>query len=143
MKTPCHKFTVYVLELNSRYGSEVVKRAIENIKFPEFIDVMFEKTADVGEWNDNHPLNTINLGCNDYDQYFPADSMSDAKDTIEGPKQDDIQDITYDNAGCTCPHCDGSMLWVITSMTNDVIVGQYRCSCGFALPYESFIKETK
>lgn len=50
-----HKFTVYVYD-HDDYGPEEAAAEIENIR--NVVSAIFPHgSADVGEWDDNHPLN--------------------------------------------------------------------------------------
>jgi len=53
-----HRVTLIVMSLNKdcETESEVVE-ALENLRYPEFVDVLNVETKRV-EWSDEHPLNT-------------------------------------------------------------------------------------
>jgi len=56
-----HKITLAVIDFDD-IGAESVKHVIENARYQNHCispDVISIKTADCGEWSDEHPLNDI------------------------------------------------------------------------------------
>lgn len=62
-----HRVVLYVMELNDKYSPDQLKILFEQMRYPEFVHVGEIKTADIGEWKDEHPLN---LPGGDYESYF-------------------------------------------------------------------------
>lgn len=68
-----HKLTVMVID-HDVIGAEEAKHVIENARYPNrciMPHVMAVETADIGEWDDSHPLNQIPEQEAEFNRLFP------------------------------------------------------------------------
>lgn len=69
-----HKVTLYIVDFD-QVGADDVKTLIENARYPNpcisplVLDV---KTAEIGEWDDSHPLNHSDKAAAAIKSIFPA-----------------------------------------------------------------------
>lgn len=57
-------------------GADEVKSVLENTKYPNYCispDVKSIQTVDIGEWQDDHPLNVKSLSEIEYQRLFNKD----------------------------------------------------------------------
>lgn len=69
-----HKVTLLIIDLD-QVGAEDIKIILENQKFPNRCiapDVKDIETVDIGEWDDDHPLNQRATADAEYQRLFPA-----------------------------------------------------------------------
>ena len=65
--------TVLVIDLDE-LGGDGITEVLENTKYPNYCiapTVVSSKTADLGEWSDDHPLNK-SLSKDVVDKFFPS-----------------------------------------------------------------------
>lgn len=66
------KVTLVVLNLNGDCPDEgSVRSCLENLRHPEFVQVMDVEAKDIGPWSDDHPLNQTATKREAYRQLFP------------------------------------------------------------------------
>lgn len=68
-----HMVTLTIIDLDD-IGADEIHDVIENVHYPNHCispDVVGIKTADVGEWHDDHPLNFRGANA-EWDKVFPA-----------------------------------------------------------------------
>jgi len=56
-------------------GRDGIVSAIENTRYPNHCiapDVQYVSTADIGEWDDDHPLNHMDTAEDEYSRLFPG-----------------------------------------------------------------------
>lgn len=63
-----HKLTVYIFD-HDEYGPEEYRTLIEDHKHITS-HVIIEGTADIGEWDDDHPLNKHSANQLTFEEYF-------------------------------------------------------------------------
>jgi len=69
-----HVVTVLIIDLDE-LGEEEIKSVIENVHYPNRCispDVFNIETADIGEWNDDHPLNSHVTADTEWKRLFPS-----------------------------------------------------------------------
>lgn len=67
-----YKLTILVVDLEE-IGEENVKSAIENARYPNRCiapDVMEIESSEIGEWDDDHPLNKRNTNKAEFERLF-------------------------------------------------------------------------
>lgn len=67
-----YKVTLLVID-HDELGGEEIEVTFENIKYPNYCmhpRVMDVEEADIGEWDDNHPLNNYNTMEEEFDKLF-------------------------------------------------------------------------
>jgi len=67
-----HKLTVYVLDFDG-LGADGVKETLENQRYPNHCispSVLFIETREIGEWDDDHPLNHSDKAQEEYERIF-------------------------------------------------------------------------
>jgi hypothetical protein len=67
-----HKVTLVIIDFDD-IGAEEIKVVIENVHYPNRCiapDVVSIETVDVGEWNDDHPLNNRNTAPAEWKRLF-------------------------------------------------------------------------
>lgn len=70
-----HKVTLLVLSLNDELPADEIKSEIENVRYPNdciSVEVHDIETVEIGEWNDNHPLNQTEAAINEWRRLFPS-----------------------------------------------------------------------
>lgn len=73
-----HKFTVYAMDLNGECGRDEegvidsMKWELRNQRYFHS-KVVHEGSADIGEWDDDHPLNLTSSTKEDFENYFEKD----------------------------------------------------------------------
>jgi len=70
INTLCHKFTVYVTCIHDTIPAEEVKELLNDNPYLDMVEVFFEGTANVGEWDDDHILNWTSSGREEYEKFF-------------------------------------------------------------------------
>lgn len=71
-----HRVVIYKLDLDDPMPEKELKYLLENIKYVDFTKVMDIRTADIGEWDDDHELNKRDTPASAYERYFPELSAS-------------------------------------------------------------------
>lgn len=69
-----HRVVLTIIDFDE-IGSEEVKGVIENTRYPNRCispDVFSIETADIGEWDDGHPLNNRNTADAEWRKIFPS-----------------------------------------------------------------------
>jgi hypothetical protein len=69
-----HKITLLVIDLDE-IGAEEIKDIIENTHYPNRCispDVFSVETVDIGEWDDDHPLNDNDTAEAEWRRLFPT-----------------------------------------------------------------------
>lgn len=69
-----YKVTVLIIDMDE-IGQEGVETVIENTKYPNHcIDptIMEIEESEIGEWSDNHPLNSCDTHRAEYERLFSA-----------------------------------------------------------------------
>lgn len=73
-KMEVHKVVVLIID-HDEIGSEEVKAVIENVRYPNRCispEVSKIETAEIGEWRDDHPLNSYDLAPTEWARLFPS-----------------------------------------------------------------------
>jgi len=71
-----HKITLIVID-HDEVGANGIKGMLENTKYPNHCmapDVREIETVDIGEWFDDHPLNSIALYDEAIEKIFPSEA---------------------------------------------------------------------
>lgn len=71
-----HKISGYVVDIDETFNVEDLKYALEVMEF--FTQQLHVETANIGEWNDDNPLNYLNCDLAECEKYFPKASTVDA-----------------------------------------------------------------
>lgn len=69
-----HKVVLTIIDFDE-IGADEVKSVIENVKYPNRCispDVWNIETADIGEWDDSHPLNNTRTSHAEWSRIFPT-----------------------------------------------------------------------
>ena len=67
-----HKIEILIIDFDEM-GADEIKSTIENTSYPNrcmYPDVMNIETVDLGEWNDEHPLNLKDTFEQEYQRLF-------------------------------------------------------------------------
>lgn len=70
-----HRLVLMVIDFDD-LGSDQVRDVLENARYPNRCiapAVMEMQTADIGEWSDDHPLNSSKTYVAEFARLFPAD----------------------------------------------------------------------
>lgn len=70
-----HKVTLLVLSINDDLDSDEIKSEIENVRYPNdciSVEVHDIESAEIGEWDDDHPLNQTATAINEWRRLFPS-----------------------------------------------------------------------
>ncbi len=71
-----HRITLYVVDMDFM-GAEEVKSVLENTRYPNRCispDVLDIETRDIGEWDDDHPLNKTATADDYYRKLFEKEN---------------------------------------------------------------------
>jgi hypothetical protein len=69
-----HVVTLTIIDMDD-IGAEEIKVVIENVHYPNRCispDVVNIETADIGEWDDDHPLNSNETAGAEWHRLFPS-----------------------------------------------------------------------
>lgn len=69
-----HVVTLTIIDMDD-IGAEEIKVVIENVHYPNRCispDVVNIETADIGEWDDDHPLNSNVTASAEWQRLFPS-----------------------------------------------------------------------
>ncbi len=69
-----HKVTIMIVDFDN-IGAEEVKDVIESTDYPNhciYPEVASVETVDIGEWNDDHPLNHFDTAKAEWQRIFPS-----------------------------------------------------------------------
>ena len=66
MKTPLYKIEMYIAELGDHYGIEDIKTQIDQELDDYLVEFGKIETVDIGEFSDEHPLNTGEKKASEY-----------------------------------------------------------------------------
>lgn len=64
-----HKISGYVVDIDETFDVEDLKYALDVMEF--FSQQLHVETANIGEWNDDNPLNHLNCDLAECEKYFP------------------------------------------------------------------------
>lgn len=70
-----HKVTLLVLSVNDELSAEEIKSEIENNRYPNdciSVEVHDIESAEIGEWDDDHPLNQTDASNAEWERLFPS-----------------------------------------------------------------------
>lgn len=68
-----HKISGYVVDIDETFGVEDLEYALEVMEF--FYQQLHVETANIGEWNDDNPLNYSNCDLAECEKYFPKSEL--------------------------------------------------------------------
>lgn len=105
-----HKISGYVVDIDETFNVEDLKYALDVMEF--FAPQLHIETANIGEWNDDNPLNHLNCDLAECEKYFPkAEPMKYGKWIEVGSLS-----CRCDQCGCKnnreanyCPNCGAKM----------------------------------
>ena len=78
------KFTLLFLD-HDEVGIEEAQSLIENARLPNHISagtIVAAEEADIGEWEDDHPLNRLDTLRAEFDRLFPAPASTESEDAL-------------------------------------------------------------
>lgn len=67
-----HKIEILIIDLDE-IGADEIKSVLENTRYPNRCispEVKSIKTVDIGEWDDDHPLNSFDTADAEYKRLF-------------------------------------------------------------------------
>lgn len=129
-----HKISGYLVDPNDEYGNDVLRNCLE-YSFDSMFQQLHIETADIGEWNDDNPLNYPNCDLADCEKYFPKEPTKSMQERqVKG--------------GEIYRHFKGQLVMVIVVAQDTENVGSYsvvyyKVGDGriWCRPYDMFISE--
>jgi hypothetical protein len=99
-----HRVVLYVKDLNEENTHEGLRNTFRNNKYPEFVTVGDIRTVDIGEFEDDHPLNKIG---SDHESYFKVlDSTPTTEATVaEVPTEKSSGGFAFRSDVKSCAKC--------------------------------------